>query len=119
MNTNILDQASNLVDGDRSAAYGGPTDDFTCAAAMFSAYLSRTNGKPVVVRPKDIGLFQIMNKITREGYKHKQDNLVDIAGYAACVDWCENDLGAPTGSDPKQHVYHEPLVYGEIHTELL
>jgi hypothetical protein len=81
----ILTEAKSLVYGDRHAAYGPPVDDFTTQAAMFSAYLSRTNGRTVTVRAEDIGPLMILVKVARQAHRPKRDNMVDAAGYAACT----------------------------------
>jgi len=78
-------EAQGLVHGDRNAAYGSPLEDFRRTAKMWSAILG------VEVLPEKVGLCMIAIKISRECNKHKRDNLVDVAGYAECVEWAIND----------------------------
>jgi hypothetical protein len=80
----VLDKAKAAVCGPRNADYGPPIEDFTCQAEMMSAYLSRTNEKPVVVRAQDIPALMILVKMARQAHAPKLDNWVDTAGYAAC-----------------------------------
>jgi hypothetical protein len=82
--TDILTEAHAAVYGERHASYGPPIDDFTCQAQMFSAYLSRTNGRPVEVQPDDIAALMVLVKVARQAHAPKRDNWVDMAGYAAC-----------------------------------
>jgi hypothetical protein len=77
--TTILEEAQQLVHGDRQQAYGHPIDDFTRTAAMWSAIL-RCN-----VTPEQVGLCMMAVKISRQCNRPKRDNLVDAAGYAATV----------------------------------
>lgn len=81
----VLIEAQGLVHGDRNAAYGSPLHDFQRTAKMWSAILG------VEVPPEKVGLCMIAVKISRECNKHKRDNLVDIAGYAECVEWALNE----------------------------
>ena len=96
----ILTTAHSLVYGDRHADYGPPVDDFTTQAAMFSAYLTRTNGHPVIVRPQDIGPLMILVKVARQAHRPKRDNMVDAAGYAACTQDVNEALNPPPAAKP-------------------
>ncbi len=86
-----LRQAAEAVCGDRNDSYGPPIEDFSTQADMMSAYLSRTNGTFVRVRPSDIAVLMVIVKIARQAHQPKTDNWVDLAGYAACgaeIDAC-------------------------------
>ncbi len=83
-----LDAASSAVCGARNEDYGSPIEDFTTQAAMISAYLTRSNGYTVQVTAGDIAALMICVKIARQAHRHKADNWVDIAGYAACGAEC-------------------------------
>jgi hypothetical protein len=37
------------------------------------------------ITPKEAVLMMALMKISREGFKHKRDNIVDGAGYLACA----------------------------------
>lgn len=79
---NILEEANNLVYGDRQKDYGHPLSDFTRTAKMWEAIL----GFPVSA--EQVGLCMIAVKISRQVNRPKRDNLVDAAGYAATVAMC-------------------------------
>jgi hypothetical protein len=81
----VLTEAENLVHGDRNASYGHPLDDFRRTAKMWGAILG------IDIRPEQVGLCMIADKLSRECHKPKRDNLVDIAGYAETVEWLKNE----------------------------
>jgi len=79
----VLDEAKRIVFGDRNVDYGDPADDFANIAAKWTV----TFGIPV---SRDlVGLAMIDMKTCRHMHRRKRDNLVDIAGYAACLERCE------------------------------
>ena len=75
----LLDQAQNIVTKDRDEQYGDPEDSFAQIAAFWGIYLD-TN-----IDSDDVGMMMMLLKIARQSHKPKDDNLIDIAGYAACV----------------------------------
>jgi len=83
-----LDAASSAVCGSRNEDYGSPNDDFATQAAMISAYLSRSNGYTVQVTAGDIAALMVCVKLARQAHRPKQDNWIDVAGYAACGAEC-------------------------------
>jgi hypothetical protein len=85
----ILEAAANAVCGERNDSYGSPADDFHTQAAMFSTYLTRTNGQPVGVSASDIAALMCLVKIARQAHAPKADNWIDLAGYAACGAECD------------------------------
>ena len=76
----ILAEAHRIVTGHRQDSYNHPLDNFTGIARLWSAHLNAT------VTAEDVALMMILLKIAREGFKHSRDNVVDIAGYAQCLD---------------------------------
>lgn len=76
----IAQEAHRLVNGDRQACYGHPADDFARTAALWNGAFGWQ------VRPQDVGIAQVLVKVSREMNAHKRDNLVDIAGYAATLE---------------------------------
>lgn len=83
----ILEEAARVTRGDRQDFYGSPSENHTCTAQMWSAYLTRSNsGRPVFVSAADVCMLNILQKASRQAHAPKRDNLVDIAGYAANVE---------------------------------
>ena len=75
----MLDEAAELVDGDRNNQYGDPRQDFQRTATMWSAYLG------VDIAPHDVAALMSLLKISRIRWSpDKRDSWVDLAGYAAC-----------------------------------
>lgn len=76
---NTLKKALDCINGERVGSYGRPEDNFDRIASMWTAYLNRT------VSGKDVAAMMIMVKLARiSSGQYKDDNWVDIAGYAAC-----------------------------------
>lgn len=75
----ILDKAKACVCGDREQDYGSPESNFGKIAEFWTTYL----GYPVVA--KDVAVMLALLKIARIASGHaKEDNWIDLAGYAAC-----------------------------------
>ena len=81
----VLTEARGLVHGDRNAAYGHPLDDYTRTAGMVSAMLAHKLKEPLTA--EDLGMVMCCVKLSRQQNKPKRDNMVDLAGYAECVQW--------------------------------
>ena len=78
--TEILEKAKSTVTKDRVSDYGTPEESFTKIAHLWSVYLGTT------VTPVDAATMMILLKVARTmGGSDKIDNMVDIAGYAACA----------------------------------
>lgn len=75
----ILTQANVIINGEREGQYGSPEDSFRKIAGMWSAYLG------VPLQEHDVAAMMVLLKIARvAGGAYKEDNWIDIAGYAAC-----------------------------------
>ena len=89
----ILNAAEKCVCGDREQDYGSPENNFARIAGFWSAYLGAD------ISAKDVAAMLALLKIARIASGHaKEDNWVDLAGYAACggeieaaadIDWLE------------------------------
>ena len=75
---------------ERGVEYGKPEDNFSTIARLWRAYLG------VAVNAQDVAMMMVLFKVARaKSAPGHGDNLVDIAGYAACA----AELG---GSDEQQ-----------------
>ena len=80
----VCEEADKIVTNERQSAYGTPKENFQITADMLTAAGFRFRGEPL--RPEDVGLLMILVKAARQSFKHKRDSLVDICGYAKCID---------------------------------
>lgn len=74
-NGKLLVNAYSLINGDRMREYGNPQQGFICIATMWTAYLNKK------ISPHDVACMMALLKLAREAHKHKEDNLLDAAGY--------------------------------------
>ena len=89
--TEILDAAKRCVVGDREQDYGRPENSFETIGLLWSVYLRAAYPELAKVmgvnriKPKDVAAMLALLKIARIASGHaKEDNWVDLAGYAAC-----------------------------------
>ena len=81
--TEVLDKAKAAVTGDREQDYGSPEQNFNTIAELWSIYLCRVDRR--TLHPKDVAAMLALLKIARISSRHaKEDNWIDLAGYAAC-----------------------------------
>lgn len=63
---------------DRQQDYGDAKESFDRIASLWNIWLA---GKSTIT-PHDVAMMMVLFKVAREKYKTKDDNLVDIGGYA-------------------------------------
>jgi aminoglycoside phosphotransferase (APT) family kinase protein len=83
----ILNEAINLINGDRNAHYGDPLEDFQTIGTFWTTYLTRTmEARGVLdIRPHDVAVLMDLLKIARISWTpEKRDHWADLAGYAGC-----------------------------------
>lgn len=87
----ILEEAADLVEGDRNAQYGDPNQDFLRTATMWSVYIHGVMERkgpgypPELLDPWDVAWMMILLKASRSTVSPgKRDHYADAAGYAAC-----------------------------------
>ena len=78
----ILDQAAEVTAGDRQHFYGHPRDNHGNTALLWRGYLQRRFGLDMDLDARDVCMLMILLKVSRDANLRKEDNLVDIAGYA-------------------------------------
>jgi len=76
----ILQEAEELINGERAADYGKVSDNFANIAAGWN--IIAKDG----ITPRKVGLMMAWVKICRDLVSPKHDNLVDGAGYFGCID---------------------------------
>jgi hypothetical protein len=86
VNKSILERAHEAVNGERQENYGNQHQNFTNIADIWTVILREKLIAPVT--PQDVAMCQIGLKLARlakNGGKHF-DSIVDVAGYAECLD---------------------------------
>jgi hypothetical protein len=80
---NLLLEADRITSQDRQNSYGHPIDHWTRTVEVLRGL---TNDKSLEMHPETVGLLWICDKLARYVHGGKRDNLVDIAGYARCIE---------------------------------
>jgi len=84
----ILDTALKCVNGERDEQYGNPENNFSTIANFWMIYLNsrmKCDHISVVIGPEDVASMLALLKVARiASGQAKDDNWVDLAGYAAC-----------------------------------
>lgn len=76
----MLDEAATIISGARDVQYGGPEDNFSRIAKIWSVITGFD------ITPEDVAMMMVGLKVARYASKSgfQPDTWVDIAGYAAC-----------------------------------
>ena len=85
--SDILQEAMDLISGDRDNSYGDPVENFQAIADFWQVYLMRTIGSRdgLDVKPHDVAVMMALVKIARMPWTpDKRDHWADLAGYAGC-----------------------------------
>lgn len=85
----ILEEAEEIINGERAKAYGHPTPNHRAIASLWQAYLNNreTLGIDGDLTPEDAALMMVLLKVARLQFlPDHRDSLVDIAGYVGCVE---------------------------------
>lgn len=85
----VLDEAKNLICGERNHTYGPPADDFQRTADMMNGLFGWMLKDGCRFKSRDVAWIMMMVKASRSQHSPKRDNYVDAAGYAACGWECE------------------------------
>lgn len=80
-----LEEAGKIVRGSREDTYGPAERNLSRIAGMWGAYLSM----PLTAR--QVAVMMVLLKASRDAFKPKHDNMVDICGYAYLADMIDND----------------------------
>lgn len=83
----LLEQADNLINGDRQKDYGDKLTNFTQIAMLFQGVLAPKLLPDARITPEDVTVLMMQVKIARlsKSPDHK-DSILDVAGYAGCYD---------------------------------
>lgn len=84
----ILKEANAIIYGDREKTYGHPAKNLNTIAVTWNAYMMAKLERDIT--PKDVAALMMLVKVARfANDPSHRDNLVDICGYAALVERCD------------------------------
>lgn len=83
----VLEEAERIINGQRRDDYGDVLPSFVQIADLWNPILG------VEITPQQVALCMIQLKIGRYLYGHTRDSVVDIAGYAGCLEKIEREAG--------------------------
>lgn len=96
-----LNEACDLITGDRNNQYGPPTQDFARTADLLNALgYRRVDAEDLVheVKASDVAIIIAQVKVSRLMHSRgKRDSWVDLAGYAACGYECATEEEESSG----------------------
>jgi hypothetical protein len=81
---NVLDEAKDIIYGDREKTYGKPSKNLETIAVFWSEYIGTK------LSAKDVAVMMVLLKAARlrNDINHR-DSVVDICGYAALIERCD------------------------------
>jgi len=87
----VLDEAKQIIYGDREKTYGHPSKNLKAIAKMWNSYLSsRLSIDNVELNEKDVAVLMVLLKGARlANDPSHRDSVVDICGYAALIERCD------------------------------
>jgi len=81
----VNSEADEIINGDRRDDYGDVTQSFTTIGELWAPIFGHR------VSPHEVALCMIQLKVARYLHGHQRDSLVDICGYAGCLDMIRMD----------------------------
>jgi hypothetical protein len=89
----VLKEANAIIYGDREKTYGHPSKNLRTIATMWNSYLVACGAMKEdggVIDEKDVAALMMLVKVARfANDPTHRDNLVDICGYAALIERCD------------------------------
>ena len=76
----VLEEAQRITSGDRNGSYGHPAEHWKRTTGMINALFGTD------FKPEDWGKMMILDKIARDFHNPLRDNIVDVSGYARCIE---------------------------------
>jgi len=84
----VLKEANTIIYGDREKTYGHPAKNLQAIATMWDVYINNTNSDTITA--KDVAAMMMLVKVARfANDPTHRDNLIDICGYAALIERCD------------------------------
>jgi hypothetical protein len=83
----VLQEAERIINGERRESYGGALESFDRIAKLWEPILGGG------VTAEQVALCMIQLKVARYLVGQQRDSIVDIAGYAGCLEKIEKERG--------------------------
>ena len=84
MSINILQEANDIISGEREGQYGKAEDSFARIAMLWNTYIEAKYGdQQFELSAEDVAHMMTLLKMARQMHSHKRDNFVDAIGYMA------------------------------------
>jgi hypothetical protein len=84
---NVLEEANEIIHGERAAEYGHPMINFAAIAAFWTDYIVAKYKVDLVLEPEDVSWLMALLKVARVATgQPNRDNIVDVAGYAGTAE---------------------------------
>lgn len=97
----LLSDAAKTIGGKRMTEYGKPERNADVIAEFFSTFLTARLGKiydpgtgTITLTGSDVASLNVLQKTARQANAPKRDNWLDIAGYAAIGEQCDQERAA-------------------------
>lgn len=87
----LLEEAADLIDGDRNHTYGSPTENFKNIAEMWNVRFKHMLADSKKFSASDVADAMIIVKVARGIAQKTHDTYADIAGYAGCGEEIRQD----------------------------
>lgn len=86
----VLDEAKEIIYGDREKTYGHPSKNLKAIARMWNSYLTSRLNIDSQLNEKDVAVLMVLLKGARlANDPSHRDSVVDICGYAALIERCD------------------------------
>lgn len=88
----ILEEAHQIIYGDREKTYGKPSKNLDCIAQFWTAYLNNRKNSDERLGANDVAVMMTLLKIARlANSPDHRDSQVDGAAYLALIERCQDD----------------------------
>lgn len=86
VNESVMQEAIDIIYGDREKVYGHPSKNLNHIAHQWSTYLMQKHGFTVELSAEDVCWMMVDLKKCRQMNTEKRDNLVDAIGYLGLIE---------------------------------
>lgn len=90
----VLEEAARITSGPRQRDYDSPLPNHRRIACLWNSYLSIRKEPEGEIAPEDVATMMVLLKIARHVFTPRRDNIVDICGYARCLEQMAADREA-------------------------